>query len=376
MVGTITARIWSATTGKCLHVLEHESAVPLALFGRHGDLVATASRDGNVQFWSAETGAKIGGMLLHPGDINIRRFYAGRRTVCNRGRPTNGCMWNVRDGSLRSKIAVGDAGSAINCMAISPDGERGVASAGDSHACRLESEERRDSIRSSTSRLARSPRHSPVTRPRSAPESADGHALLWNAKTGQLVRKLPHAAAVKQVAFTPDSQRLVTMTEEGAFIWLLEAAPPDPIAVKHEGLKGTSIDPAGPALLTIGSDHTVRSWSLHDGRALGAPLFHADSIAGARFSPDGYRCSPSPTMEPRGSGIARIGCVNGDSTTSAGEVHAVAALGSATILAWTNEGVVQFLRAGEPPARDARFELSTRLTAACLSPDANRASVG
>ena len=260
-------------------MFDQSSAVRLASFNSCGDLAVTATRDGNVQLWSVESGSKTGEVLAHPGNVYVAVFMPDDKLLVTASADERVRVWKVREASLHAEIVVGESGSAINCLALSPDGSRGVASAGDSPA-RVESNYGSNRIRS---RLPSADTCRGILGRLGSDRNrlADGHALLWNATNGRLVRKLPHASAVKQVAFTSNSKRVVTRTDEGAFIWSLETNPPESIAIKREGVKETAIDPSGSVLLTVESDHTVRRWNLRDGKPLGSPLFHANNINGA-----------------------------------------------------------------------------------------------
>ena len=69
--GDRTAKIWSATTGECLHTLSgHERFVYSAVFSADGDLVLTVSEDYTAKIWSATTGDCLVTLSGHTGSVN------------------------------------------------------------------------------------------------------------------------------------------------------------------------------------------------------------------------------------------------------------------------------------------------------------------
>lgn len=63
-----TARLWSATTGEQLAVLDNEDQVNFAFFSPDGKMVTTWSRDGMAKRWDVNTGTEIERFLAF-GDV-------------------------------------------------------------------------------------------------------------------------------------------------------------------------------------------------------------------------------------------------------------------------------------------------------------------
>src|SRR5262249_26333576 len=126
-----------------------------------------------------------------------------------------------------------------------------------------------------------------------------GIVKLWDAKTGQLLRQLEaHSRAVLQVAFSPDSQRLASVSwvrrsdetkARGEMkVWdvtngsLLLTVP------GHEGrMNGVVFSPDGRRLATGGSDTTVQIWDAQTGAELLTFRGHGQEVHCVAFSPDG-----------------------------------------------------------------------------------------
>ena len=161
---------------------------------------------------------------------------------------------------------------------------------------------------------------------------AQGTNLLVWGTSGRLVRfAFPHVAAVRETAFSPDSQWLASVDEQGMIRgWSLangEPTPPGPsrlqqpaagllfhpdnrrvavwggselflhdlrgglptaLHVTHEGrLRSACFSPDGTWLLTAGEDQTARLWNNRGGQAALGVWRHPGPVQEVAFHPDG-----------------------------------------------------------------------------------------
>jgi WD40 repeat protein/serine/threonine protein kinase len=162
-----------------------------------------------------------------------------------------------------------------------------------------------------------------------------GSARLWNVSTGQpLGPALPHPDKVTAVAFNPDGDTFVTVTEVRAELWhtadsrsvagpLWHPLPPQNPRVMPALCAAYS--PDGNRLVTAGEDGTARVWDARTGRGAGVRPMTADGpIQAVTFSPDGKRILTGDFMGKAQLWDAESGAPAGPPMVHRGPVRAVA----------------------------------------------------
>jgi WD40 repeat protein len=110
----------------------------------------------------------------------------------------------------------------------------------------------------------------------------DNNIILLDARSLELVRRWPngHTARVSSVAFSPDSRRMLTTSEDGMVrVW--EAATGTRIRdlVGHASRVWCAADsPDGKRIATGGSDHNVRIWNAETFDQVGRLSGHEDYV--------------------------------------------------------------------------------------------------
>jgi WD40 repeat protein len=121
----------------------------------------------------------------------------------------------------------------------------------------------------------------------------DRSARVWEAKSGREVARMTHDDNVLDVAFSPAGKYLATASGETpdavgdkrdntARVW--EVSGGREIArMKHEGgLNKIAFSPDGKYLATASDDHTARLWEAASGREL-ARMIHEDRVTSVGF---------------------------------------------------------------------------------------------
>jgi WD40 repeat protein len=91
-----TARIWDAATGATLGVLEgHEGDVLAAEFSPDGRYVVTASADRTARLWDAASGAELA-ILPHSREVKAARFSPDGQRVVTASDDARARLWWVR----------------------------------------------------------------------------------------------------------------------------------------------------------------------------------------------------------------------------------------------------------------------------------------
>jgi len=286
-----TARLWEATTGKTLAILQGTSiAVSSAMFSRDGSRVLTASADGTARLWEADSGKLLATLQGHSKTGLSATFSPDGTRVLTASADGTARLWEAATG--KSLVIFQGHSQAVWLAAFSPDGTRVLTSSADGTARLWEA--------SSGKALATLQGHSgALLLTTFSPDgsrvliaSSDGTARLWDVSTGEAQAALQgHSEAVSSAMFSPDGARVLTASEDGtARLW--EAASGKPLVTfqgHSEEVMSAAFSLDGTRVLTASSDGTARLWEAATGKALAILQGTSKAMGSATFSPDGTR---------------------------------------------------------------------------------------
>jgi WD40 repeat protein len=115
---------------------------------------------------------------------------------------------------------------------------------------------------------------------------------MWDSQTGAAITPLlPHESPVRGAEFSPDGNRILTWTADGALqLWDRYARTPIPLTLTDmDAIQGAAFSPDGFRLLTWGKKANLRLWDRASGAALTPSFPHQGRVKHAAFSPDGLR---------------------------------------------------------------------------------------
>jgi WD40 repeat protein len=205
-------RIWDAGTGKQLQELSgHTSTVKSVAFSPDGATIASGSSDRTIKIWS-----RAGGMLRELRDrdhdvyISSVAFSPDSTTIASDSMDTSVSIWNVTTGQQLWNVQKFRSGSALGCVAFSPDGAALASISG--YDVKIwdvgkgtQVRELRGHMRSVTC-VAFSPNGASI-----ASGSLDLSVRIWDASTGVQLRELRgHKDVISSLAFSPNGATIAS----------------------------------------------------------------------------------------------------------------------------------------------------------------------
>jgi WD40 repeat protein len=273
--------VWAMGTAK-----EHRKfvalpgAVQAVAFSLDGKYVAAGLADNTARLFDVNLGKEVQKFAGHTGPVHAILFNAKGDRVLSAGADGTVHVWGTTDGLSKSSMK---HGAAVHGLALSKDGLR-LASAGADKAVRIWTlADSKLAATITTPAEVRGVSWAPDAR-RVAVAGADGRSRVY-AVDGMLHEHLAHDGPVTAVAFAADGRHVVTASaDKTARLWPLSLV----WAARHAAaVRQVAFSPRGP--VSCGDDKVIRIWNSLDGKQVKSLSGHESAVVAVGTSGDGSK---------------------------------------------------------------------------------------
>ncbi len=259
-LGTKSAELREAATGKLVRELNHRDVVYHAVFSPDGRLVVTSSRDRTACVWEVSTGELAGPPLEHQGMVVWAQFSSDSKVLMTVRERHFVQLWDWREGR---RLAPEIPRRSVLCHAsLSPDGTKVLTAAW------------------------------------------SGYALVYEAASSRLLEEFQHQGGLVDAGFTPDGRRIAMACDDGnIWVWNLNDSTRHPLALP-EGSHITEIafSAGGHRLAVAGDGGQARVWDVFPPER-GVRRLPGNDVAWVEFDNSGRRALLVSTGAKSGIGV-------------------------------------------------------------------------
>lgn len=292
-----TVKVWDLETGKSIKTFRgHDSWVRACAFSPDGRWVISGSHDHLAKLWSIAEYEEIRvlqGRVLHahPDAVLSASFSPDGSSIVTASRDRTAKTWDFQSGAEQHVFEEGHSFLASSAVFF-PDGKRLLTAAVDNTvrgwdvATGTQNLRMEHTGRSAALSLSHNGQYILTG-------GDDQTAQLWNAETGERIRKFEgHRAEITAVAFSPDDRLVCAGDSKGRCSLFDVQTGERKLRLDHHSRRISSVvfRPDGKHVLTASGDNTVGQWDVETGQELSAGVLkHPDSVLSMTITPDGLR---------------------------------------------------------------------------------------
>ena len=290
-----TVALWTRQTFDHPLILAHEQDVTAVAFSPRGPWLATATARGTVRAWDLRALTADG--LSPPRQVTVSNPAidlafspdGDQIAICTSDMDKRGTLAIWRTASAASPVEI-DLEGECRSVAFSPDGALVAVGVPDFGAQVIDT--------SSHAKKFALPHPGVVVQVAFGPDGLlgtsnwKGEVNLWSLRSGQRVRRLKHAHAVRSLAFSPDGRWLATGVAELFFpgevhLWSVASGANVARMTCSEEVGTVAFSPDSRFMASGCRDGSASVWTVPGGREVSRLALGTGDVRALAFSPDG-----------------------------------------------------------------------------------------
>jgi WD40 repeat protein/serine/threonine protein kinase len=268
---------------------EHSGGVRAVAFSPDGKWIASTSDDHSVIIWDTDGRQKMAVLQAHRTRVTAAAFDPTSQWLVTSDQNGIIIRWNIRERAPELTINAPAPATPSYCLAISPDrrwiaATHGVYSIDQGHQVLKAPPGDLGTIYGAV--------FTPDSR-RLICVTDQGYVLVWDTQSWAMQEKVHWSdLALISVSLSPDGKYLVT-GDDGKMVRLGSVAPLQQLSVlgRHDArIKSVAFSPDGSSVASAGDDKTIALWNVNRRQLITHIGTHTSPVYAIAFSPDGRRC--------------------------------------------------------------------------------------